>query len=109
MVDVSSVEGRILLQQLRNGTRILDSVESGKVVYAVNERTENSFEISFTKLNGSSYKGVLTRSDNLENSKEFKILTNGKPSMVFCESVITLLFKDNQLHIIAPEEIKFYE
>lgn len=108
MFDINEIEGKVLMSRLANGSLILDKVETGKIIYGVNKKNDERYKIVFNKVNGSSYKAVLSY-DNDKKDRETKILMNGKISILFCGSVISLYFREGKLHIVAPQQIEFYE
>lgn len=110
MFDIKEMEGKVPVKTLENGTRVINNLESGKVLYLNGTRTNENFKITFTKLNGSSFKVILDFESEDKKSKETTLLTNGKMCLLMFKYIINLSIKqDGNLHIIAAEELKFYE
>lgn len=109
MFDINEIQGKILLKTLEeNTTRIVEELKTGKNIYVENSRTSEKFKISFTNVNGSSYKAILDFEDDREQ-KEYKLLTNGNLSIIVFSCTMIMYIKENILHIIAPDELRFYE
>lgn len=110
MFDIKEMEGRVPVKTLENGTRVIGGLESGKVLYLNSTRTNEKFKITFTKLNGTSFKVVLDFESEDKKSKEVTLLTSGKMCLLMFKYIVNLSMKeDKSLHIIAAEELKFYE
>jgi hypothetical protein len=110
MFDITEMKDKKPLETLENGTRIVSDLESGKVLYLNSERTRENFRVTFTRKDESSYKVVLDFDTEEKKSKEAKLLINGKMCLLLFKYIVNLSIKsDGKLHIIAAEELKFYE
>lgn len=109
MFDIKEMEGKLPVETLENGNRVLD-LEPDKVVYLKSSRTNESFKITFAKIDDSAYKVILDFESKDKKSKEVKLLTNGKMCLLLFKYILNLSVKqDGKLYIIAAEELKFYE
>lgn len=109
MFDIKEMEGKLPVETLENGNRVLD-LESGKIVYLKSSRTNEIFKITFTEIDNSTYKVILDFESEDKKSKEAKLLTNGKMCLLLFKYILNLSVKqEGKVYIIAAEELKFYE
>lgn len=95
------------ISRLKNGTVVVKDLKTGDVISMRNiKRGDKSASLSFTKLNGTSFKVLLKEKDNIIG--ESRVSTTGKVSNLFYDRVISLYMNGKDLYIISSDEIEFY-
>lgn len=108
MFDINEIEGKIKLKILENGIRVVEEANN-KSVYLVNNKTDDKYKFTFNKYEDGSYRAIMSDDSSTVPDIERTINANGRISIFFCKSVISVYLKDDKIHMVAPEQFDIFE